>query len=118
MGSLVCCCRNRSNGDAAESEATDGSTGEGEQEGVAVSDLALRVGNTGLDALIALGEVVPVVGDFFGLIEVFKDRCGDLSARIDEAKELGSGSSACQLVKGYACMSLQGGEIHCFHPRK
>ena len=88
MGSLVCCCRSRSNGDAAESEATDGSTGEGEQEGVAVSDLALRVGNTGLDALIALGEVVPVVGDFFGLIEVFKDRCGDLSARIDEAKEL------------------------------
>ena len=53
-----------------------------------MSDLALRVGNTGLDALIALGEVVPVVGDFFGLIEVFKDRCGDLSARIDEAKEL------------------------------
>ena len=72
------CCQRRpaaSNADTAD-------------EDIELTDLSLRVGNNALDALITLGEVVPILGSFFELMGHLRDKWQALVQRNDEAQNV------------------------------
>ena len=92
----MCCCRRRP---AASNEGSGAGTAnspadssnvkyEDDEEGVELTDLALRGANDALDTLITLGEVVPIFGSFFELIGLLRDKWQALVERNDEAKNV------------------------------
>ena len=94
MGGIVCCCRSRAASNEGSGAGTANSPADGskyeDEEGVAVSDLALRGANDALDTLITLGEVVPIFGSFFELIGLLRDKWQALVERNDEARNVGN----------------------------
>ena len=83
MGNTLSCLCRRSRAGTADRSA-NGTV----DEGVELTALALRVGNNALDALITVGEVVPIFGSFFELIGLLRDKWQALVERNDEAKNV------------------------------
>ena len=95
----VCCCRSRAasnegsgagtaNSPADSSNDSDAHASNVDAESVAPADVAIGTVTLAVDSLLAVGEAVPVVGDFFELIANFKEQCIELLGRVDEADEV------------------------------
>ena len=84
MGNTLSCLCRRSRAGTADRSA-NGTV----DEGVELTALALRVGNNALDALITVGEVVPIFGSFFELMGHLRDKWQALVQRNDEAQNVG-----------------------------
>ena len=78
----VCCCRSRAasnecggagtaNSPADSSNDSDAHASNVDAESVAPADVAIGTVTLAVDSLLAVGEAVPVVGDFFDLIAHF-----------------------------------------------
>ena len=93
------CCRSRAasnecggagtaNSPADSSNDSDAHASNVDAESVAPADVAIGTVTLAVDSLLAVGEAVPVVGDFFELIANFKEQCMELLGRVDEANEV------------------------------
>ena len=95
MGSCRSRASNEDSGAGTANSPADNSNGRGDahasnedKESVAPADVAIGTVTLAVDSLLAVGEAVPVVGDFFELIANFKEQCIELLGRVDEADEV------------------------------